>query len=241
MNATLTLTARGETLSSTLTDAEAAAICDRFPLAHGSRGFARSLAADLRRWGSLFESKRFYLHKLAQEQLARENPEPVEQGSGELPRIAAFLTPVSNHLKSGARVTFASGPLTVVIKRAGERSRYPGHFHVEGISGFGDRPVYMGRISDKGHWFPSRECGTEVFALLDEFESNPAEYAAAYGRRSGRCCFCNLHLDDPISMGLGYGKVCSGHYSLTWGKRYLAKMVAERVQRQQEQPAEAVA
>ena len=246
----LTLTSnRGETISSSLTDAQAAEACNRIPANHSSRSFANSLCADLMRWGSLFPGKRFWLHKLAHEQIERETPEPVADAlpaTGELPKIAAFLTPVSEAIRSGARVTFESGPLTVVIKRCGERSRYPGHFHVTGtgFGEFGNGPTYMGRISDKGHWFPSRECGPEVFALLDEFEGNPAEYAAAYGRRTGRCCFCNLALTDTISMGLGYGKVCSGHYRLQWGKKYLAQMVAKRVNREAvkaEEVAEAVA
>ncbi len=236
----LTLTNRGDVLTSSLTDAEAATALDRVPTGHGSKQFASSLAADLRRYGNLFPAKRFWLHKLAIEQLDRENPAPPVElpATGELPKIAAFLTPVSNRLKSGARVTFVSGPLTVVIKRAGQNSRYPGHFHVEGISGFGDTPVYMGRISDKGHWFPSRQCAVEVFALLDEFESNPAEHAAAYGRRTGRCAFCDLVLDDPVSCGFGYGPHCAKNYLLPHGKRALAAMTAKRAERE---TAEAVA
>ncbi len=239
----LTLTNRDDTLTTNLTDAQAAEACNRLPADHRSRTFAAGLVADLRRYGSLFPGKRFWLHRLALDQIERENPQAnaAPPASGTLPRIAGFLTPVSDTLKSGARVTFVSGPLTVVIKRTGLTSRYPGHFHVVGTSGFGATEVYMGRIGDTGDWFPSRECGPEVFALLDEFESDPAEYAAAYGRRMGICCFCHAKLDDPVSMGLGYGPVCGPHYKLKHGKRHLAEMVAARVKRESEKAVEAVA
>lgn len=58
-----------------------------------------------------------------------------------------------------------------------------------------------------------------MLALLDEFESDPVAYATAYGQRTGRCFACDLRLEDDTSIGLGYGRVCAGHYSLPYGKR----------------------
>lgn len=230
MAETLTLRWRDDVLSSALTDAEAAAACERIPADHHSHDYTQSLIADLRHFGSLFEGKRFWLHCHAQQQVEREaraaSPAAVAipaSATAHLPRIAAFLTPVSRKLKSGARVTFESGPLTVSIARAGERSRHPGSFYVRGLTGFGG-DGYFGRITPEGHFLPSASCPYEVLALLDEFEANPAEYCAAYGRRTGNCCFCAARLNDPVSMGLGYGPVCGPKYGLKWGKLALQDM-----------------
>lgn len=241
MAETITLRWRDEVLTSDLTDAEAAAACERIPADHQSRAYTQALVADLRRYGNLFASKRYWLHAHAQEQIEREaraaNPaSPNETPCGTLPRIAAFLTPVSKTLKSGARVTFESGPLTVVIARAAERARHPGSFYVRGLTGFqGDG--YFGRIGPEGAFFPSRSCPYEVLALLDEFELNPAGYCAAYGRRTGRCCFCDARLDDPISMSLGFGPVCGPKYGLKWGKRALQAMKCEKPAEAEPAPA----
>lgn len=242
-----TLTWRDEKLTTTMTDAEAATVCERIPADSKSRQYALSLVADLRRYGSLFPNKLFWLHSLALGQLDNEmvksdDPAAVpSNASGHLPRIAAFLTPASKHLKSGARVTFTSGALTVCIRRASEKSRWPGHFYVLGLTGFGETgeaSIYAGRISPEGWWFPSGACETSINALLDEFEQDPAGYAAAYGQRTGRCCFCLIPLDDPISIGLGYGPKCARHYSLPWGKRALAKATAVQCEKPGgEQPA----
>jgi hypothetical protein len=237
--ATLTLRWRDEVLDSELTDLEAAAACERIPADHKSRAYTQTLISDLRRYGSLFDGKRFWLHEHAARQLDREraaaSPEAVESAAtatGYLPRIAAFLTPVSDRLKSGARVTFTSGPLTVTIARAGADGRHPGSFYVRGLTGFGETgSVYAGRISPEGHFFPSRDCDTSVLALLDEFEQGPADYALAYGQRSGRCFACDAKLDDPISIGIGVGPVCAKHYRIPWGKRALAAAVKLRCEK----------
>src|SRR4051812_36304092 len=111
-----TLRWNDESITTHLADAEAATVCERIPAGHRDHNFVRKLVADLRRYGSLFEGKRFWLHSLALAQLDRESPRAADPGAGSagsLPRIAAFLTPASRHLKSGARVTFSSGPLKV--------------------------------------------------------------------------------------------------------------------------------
>ncbi len=240
-----TLTWRGDEFVTDLTDAVAATACERIPVGHKSYDYGRSLAADFRRYGSLFPGKRYWLHVLASEQVAREQPQPAPgavpaNAAGFLPNIAAFLTPASKKLKSGARVTFESGPLTVSISRVSSRGKWAGHFYVNGLTGFGadaNGSIYAGRISPEGHWFPAPACEVAINALLDEFEQNPAQYAAAYGQRTGKCFACNAKLDDPISIGLGVGPVCSKHYGMPWGKRALAAALAMRCAK----PVEAVA
>jgi hypothetical protein len=228
-----TLRWKSEELVTDLTDTEAAVACERVPADNQSASFARSLVADFRRYGSLWPNKRFWLHSIALGQIERENgtSESSAGSAGSLPRIAAFLTPVSKHLKSGARVTFTSGTLTVTIKRSSLTSRNPGSFYVNGLTGFGESgagSIYAGRIAPDGGWFPTSACETSVMALLDEFENDPVGYAMAYGQRSGRCCFCDIPLSDPVSIGMGYGPVCARHYALPHGKRAMAKMVAKR-------------
>lgn len=65
-------TTRGVTFTTTLTDAEAVAVCNRIPAAHADRGFARSLVVNYERNGSLSARQLPYLHELALAQLGRE-------------------------------------------------------------------------------------------------------------------------------------------------------------------------
>lgn len=73
---------------------------------------------------------------------------------------------------------------------------------------------FFGRIRQDGCFEPSGRCTDEILETLREFSRDPADYAAAYGRRSGNCCFCYRPLTDERSLAAGYGPVCAENYGL---------------------------
>jgi hypothetical protein len=223
-----TLNYRGETVEALESDKVAAEVCGRIPDNHRSKAFATSLSQDLARFGSLFPNKRFFLHSLAREQLNREGGQaPIVSPNGLLPNIAKFLTPVSDRIASGARVEFQSGEITVRINRAGPQSKYPESFYIT-RSDAESFDVYMGRIAKDGGFFPMPKCGPDVLALLDEFECDPVAFVTGYGLRTGRCFACRKYLDDEVSIAIGCGRTCAGHYGIPWGKKALAAAVKAR-------------
>lgn len=214
------------------TDSGAARLCER-----STSGFARIIAGEFFNYQDRADPtpfrRRGWLHLLAQEQEFREQnpqlnvvvpqqaPEPPMSLVGPMPRIFEFLrrpvaVPRQNRKNWG--VEFESGDLLISFTtgihdqsiRIWGRSRKPD-------GGLYGRPV--AKIDAVGDLYISPECEAAFTALMDEFESNPDEFVTAYGKKTGRCCFCRLKLTDPRSEEVGYGKVCAGHYRLPWGNK----------------------
>jgi hypothetical protein len=228
----------GGRVETTLTDAEALEAAGRIPGTHRSYGFAQGMIRDYRKYGGLFPERLAWLHFLALQQVMAEfreltgeeapKPEVVQPAAaGSYPGIAAFLTPVSGHLKSGASVTFTVDGRTVQIKRAGQQSKHPGSFWVTDGRGYGSSTLY-GRIGPDGSFTRYNGFDGWVGDLLSAFDRDPKGYAAVYGVRTGKCCFCNTPLTDPASAVLGYGPVCAKHYGLPHGKAAVAAAEAAR-------------
>jgi hypothetical protein len=237
----------GNVLVSQFTDDQAAAVCERIPSHSQSRGFTQMLIRDLRRYGELFPGKRYWLHDHAYAQLDRERvaaeaeairlaaEEDAKYGGepnnfdkaagGQVPNVAAFMARGSGATETGPRVTFESGEFMVSIRStAAGKTRWPGGFMVVGCTGFGAPNVPLAMIDANGYlyWSDAGRFRTEVRALLDEFELNPAEFVSANGVKSGRCVFCRRELTDPISLTMGYGEICAGHYALPWSASAMA-------------------
>lgn len=53
--------------------------------------------------------------------------------------------------------------------------------------------------------------------FLETFAKAPAQVAADYGHRTGRCCFCQRDLSDKRSVDVGYGPICAEKWGLPWG------------------------
>lgn len=220
------------------TDAAAVLLCER-----STSHFARSVAAEYFDWLRIDEPdrprpfrRRGWLHLLAQEQEYREqnpvvtatprgdrftsNEMPMSR-VGPMPRIREFIRrpmAVEHKTRKTWGVEFESGDLLVGFTTEVEdprvliwgRSRKPD-------GGLYGRPI--GRIDIAGDLLITADCEAAFCALMDEFEANPEEFVAAYGKRTGRCCFCRLKLTDPRSEQVGYGKICARHYSLPWGNK----------------------
>jgi hypothetical protein len=130
--------------------------------------------------------------------------------------IAALFTKAQQHLKwPKIRLSTVKGQV-VVMKLAGPRSKYYGQLLVTDGQPFGVNK-FFGRIDKNGIWNPGKDSTQDVLDLLGKFSDDPAGVAAAYGKLTGNCCFCNLPLSDQRSTDVGYGPVCADHWNLPWG------------------------
>ena len=78
---------------------------------------------------------------------------------------------------------------------------------------------YYGAIDRTGSMKPGRDLTAEVTRELAELSANPEAKAAAFGKLTGCCCFCNTALTDDRSTSVGYGPVCAKNFGLNWGAR----------------------
>ncbi len=196
---------------------DAVALC-----AASNNTFAQDLARKSRKW-VLSEKQSYWLFKLADEERAKRDPASAAK-TPEAPtvffaNIVGFLKAAQSRRPNGRlpKVGFslASGA-KVVIKLAGPTSKYVGSAHVSDGGPYGAN-VWYGTIAPDGAWRPSRNATSEVSAVLDGFNEDPAGYADAEGRRTGFCCFCGRELSDEReggSLDRGYGPICARNYGL---------------------------
>jgi hypothetical protein len=76
-------------------------------------------------------------------------------------------------------------------------------------------PAYLGKINRRGGLLGNFTAA--VRQQIAAAAANPAAAAAEYGRETGYCSFCSRELTDERSVGVGYGPICAGKYSLPWG------------------------
>jgi hypothetical protein len=94
----------------------------------------------------------------------------------------------------------------VVLSAAGATSKYPGSVFVTDGGPFGANR-YFGRIDPTGVFSTGRDLSVPVMDALKRVEQNPSEAAAAYGHRTGCCCFCGRQLTAEDSVEVGYGPI----------------------------------
>jgi len=171
--------------------------------------FARSLAAQYARKGSLSPLQWPWVHKLAVEAAAppRERAScPVDCKS----ILVLFQAAQTSGMKR-AKVSFPG----LRFSLCGPASRYAGDVHVaEGTP----EGKYFGRIGQDGKLLPGRDYADLDLATLESFSQDPIGYSAAHGRESGSCCFCSKGLTTKESVSAGYGPICAGRYNLPWGE-----------------------
>jgi hypothetical protein len=127
-----------------------------------------------------------------------------------------FETAISNRLKYPKIRLLATDGATVVLRRNGDKSRYPGAIAVTDDRPYGANS-YFGRIESSGQLVQGRDFKSPVAVLLESLASNPAKTAAEYGKLTGHCCFCEAPLKDARSTAVGYGPICADHFGLPWG------------------------
>ena len=133
-----------------------------------------------------------------------------------LDNIVEMLNYAKETIKSPS-IQIVTDDATYSLTIAGEQSQLPGTINVVSKS------VWYGRIFLDGKFQPSKKIPEPVIEqlmnALQAFNNNPERMAHAYGRRTGRCCFCNLPLSNEKSIDVGYGPVCARNYRLKYGKK----------------------
>lgn len=208
MTRTMT-TSRGDTITTSMTDREAADLI----LRTSRSTFGKDLAERLVRGVRLSDKQLPWLHKIALESLLPATPAVVATAL-QLPAIVALMSNAARNLRF-PKVRFALEAGTLQLSIAGERSRYAGQVMVTDGGRYPDNQFY-GSISAT-EFNRSRRCPDWVIEALTMLEANPAQYAAVYGQRTGSCCFCRRELTDARSVTVGYGPICADHYGLPWG------------------------
>ncbi|MCC6360652.1 MAG: hypothetical protein IT450_18080 [Phycisphaerales bacterium] len=147
-------------------------------------------------------------------------PPPIHNAAKLLPIIQMF-DKAADRLKF-PRVEFEYLDTSVVLART-SRGQYPGSVSIFYLAGH--QYVWCGRIDRDGSHFiaagrcPNVETRCRINSALETMADDPEKFAAAYGRKSGRCCFCRRNLTDPGSVQSGYGKVCANHFGLSWPRK----------------------
>lgn len=121
---------------------------------------------------------------------------------------------VDNAVAGGAkRVVFRQDSFT--IKLLGSRSRRAGQLAVTSPDG----SEFFGYVNEAGTWEPRSWVRGNIIDAVKDFECDPAKYAAAYGHRNQRCCFCSKPITTTESQTVGYGPDCAKKMNLPWGGR----------------------
>ena len=141
---------------------------------------------------------------------------------GDLTGILALFAKAKTHLKFPA-IVISVGNDQIRINVAGPKAKVPGSLTIVSAdkNGEGERD-WLGRVNLDGTFQPSRAANflePKLTEKLKAFSANPAKVAGEDGRLHGRCCFCRLPLKDERSTAVGYGKICSDHYGLSWGSK----------------------
>lgn len=152
-------------------------------------------------------------------------PERTKVEIGNMKGIAQMFAHYAAHHVKLPKIVLHTGTDMglVVIHPAGKGSAYPGTIQVKEYEG---ERRWLGRIYADGKFELSPRYVAEsvqpVINVLRELSEKPLETAAAHGRLTGRCCFCNTRLKDERSTEVGYGPVCAESFGLDWGSKRFA-------------------
>jgi Family of unknown function (DUF6011) len=162
----------------------------------------------------------FWVCKLADEATAARIAPPAQKA--DLSPIVSMFQTVGS-VRARIRYQTEDG-MAFQMKMVGDMSRAPGTVVV-----LKDK-TFLGRISLQGAFTASNSVvgtvSTSIALALEAFAADPHAKAAAYGHRTGACCFCSKDLDHPVSVALGYGPVCAKRWGLAHSKEAAMKVAA---------------
>jgi hypothetical protein len=170
--------------------------------------FGASLCASFEKYGKLTPKQAPWVQKLIDKAHA---PAPVAIPVGEFSGVIDLFKKAKQHLKWPAIVLLdESTGDEIKLKMAGDNSQNPGciYAYVE--------HEYAGKVKPDGAFVYAKDYHW-LSKLLTVLAADPAKVAAAHGKLTGKCCFCNAKLTDPKSTSVGYGPVCAKHYGLPHG------------------------
>jgi hypothetical protein len=134
-------------------------------------------------------------------------PETVDLGGSLAPIVALMRLGLQNKLEA---------PSILLKSKTGRSARL--YFDKE----TGKVQVYSnglkGTISQDGILTSNSSVDQDLIETLQEFARDPQQAITAFGKLTGRCCFCGRRLNDPPSIHAGYGPTCAERYKLPWGE-----------------------
>lgn len=174
--------------------------------------FAKSLRDQWERKGYLSEKQAHWVGVLCDRANAPAEPAaPAANCSTDLSALfGLFGKAIESGLKS-PRIRLRADAVDVTISMASPNSTNPGHIYVKADG------EYAGKITPAGEARIMRHADPAILPALASMAANPAGAALAYGRETGKCCFCGLLLTDERSVTAGFGPVCAENYNLPWG------------------------
>lgn len=192
-------------------------------LGENDREFANNLIKG--KWG-------FYARGFLTEKQARWIPVLIERAENadkpgptcdvDLSKVKHFLMVAKEKLKFPKVWLRTEDGRDLKVYVSGERSKVPGavNFVLYRTEDWGGRTdTWLGRVLDSGEWhrpYSTKDSDIEAIQpLLEQLGNAPAEAAMAYGKLTGRCCFCGRALSDQDkSTKVGFGETCSKKYGL---------------------------
>lgn len=193
-------------------------------LGERDREFADNLLASVEKFGGLTPRQEPWVDRLIER--ANGGGQRKIEKVGDLSKMMALFGRAKQHLKSPALVIGLDGVGEVCLSVAKAHHRVPGSVNVAINAPFGSPAnKWFGRILADGNFevSPRQPLPETLIEQLRDFAEHPAERAAAHGKLTGRCCFCDHKLTDPKSTAVGYGQTCAKNFGLPWGAKASGK------------------
>ncbi len=164
----------------------------------GGNSFAKSLWADLHRYGSLTEKQR----QAVERSLNQPTGETTNvDGSGFVRLVASFQRAKATGLK-WPKMHIGS----LVFSMASATSKNPGYLYIKATG------EYVGKVSPTGQFAPAYACSPEQRALIASIAQDPLAHAVAHGHATGHCAVCSRKLTDSVSVERGIGPICADKF-----------------------------
>jgi hypothetical protein len=188
------------------------------------RKFADSLTASFMKYGKLTSAQEPWVQKLIDRANGKKGFDHAAAAKvGDFSGVVALFKTVGSKLKyPKIRLQLSNGQ-PIALALMGPGSKWPGSVNISDGGSYGANQYY-GRVLADGTWMQSKTTAEEekmfrvqLLSLLEALAKDPAGVAAAYGKKTGNCCFCHSALTDQKSTDVGYGPVCAKHYDLPWG------------------------
>jgi hypothetical protein len=190
--------------------------------------FAASLLAQLQKKGTLSAKQWYWVDKLAEraKDPVKAKVAEVKANTEDLGNFAGVIDLFNKAKSAGLKdpaITLALGDDTpLVLSLTGEKSKAPGSVNLTDGGSFNNNKWY-GRVSPEGQWLKGRghdeDTMTAISIILTALADDPQRMAHSYGKKTHRCCFCRIPLDDPKSKEAGYGPTCAKNWGLPWGNK----------------------
>jgi Family of unknown function (DUF6011) len=175
--------------------------------------FAKSMIEQFNKKGYLSWKQEEWVSRLIEK---ANKPVPEVESVGSLAGLFNLFVKAKAHLKYPS-ISLEVDGRPVALKSSLNNKKHGAIVNVTDGRPFGQN-VWYGRVNAGGEWTQNsyvKEADLEpVRKLLKAMSDDPAGTAKAYGKLTGRCCFCNKGLTDEKSTAAGFGPVCAKHYGL---------------------------